>query len=448
MRHWVIGAALAAMAGAGPVLAQSVPPSPSWQLLPRTTASVPLGTVVASDAASLRGAPSDNAVALAKRGFVEEEYLVTGSAAGLPYATRLLVRRPAKKEDFFATLVIEPLREGDQSAPVWASTWPYLTDHGDGWAGWTDSRADVAALKKFDPGRYAALTIGDDSQRFEIAAQIAWLVQSEDGPLGRLGFREPAKLVQGMYRVYAAGWGQSACTLTRFINDGHHARARRTDGRPVLSGYLLGSCPGRVAVPADAAVVQVMTETDHLTDPKAVAAARQEDGDKAGEYRFRWYDLAGVARAGWLDQPALSIARHQLGGATDAGKCVPPVARLPGRDDFLRAMIANLDDWIRLGLFPPKSPPFERNEDGSLKRDAGGAVAGGLRPWWVDVPGAPQVKAGSGAGFCGEALLQLAPASGGGQRYRDAVIRHLDRLVRERRLLLADGEAERDQAVK
>lgn len=447
MQRWLIGAALAAMAGTGPVLAQTVPPSPTWQLLPRTNASVPLGTAVLSDAASLRGAPADHAVGLARHGFVEEEYLVTGSAAGLPYATRLLVRRPAKKEDFFATVVIEPLREGDQAAPVWLSAWPYLTDHGDGWAGWTDGRDDVAALKKFDPGRYAALTIGDPSQRFEIAAQIAWLVQSEAGPFGRLGFREPALKVQGMYRVYAAGWGQSACTLTRFINEGHHARARRTDGRPVLSGYLLGGCPERVAVPADAAVMQVMTETDHLTAAKEVAAAHQEDGDKAGEYRFRWYDLAGVARFGWPDQPALSIARHQL-GAADTATCTPPVAKLPGRDDFLRAMIANLDDWVRLGLYPPKSPPFERNADGSLQRDEAGRVQGGLRPWWIDVAGAPKVTAASGSGFCGEALRQVAPATGAGQRYKDEVIHHLDRLVRERRLLLADGEAERDQALK
>jgi hypothetical protein len=194
-------------------------------------------------------------------------------------------------------------------------------------------------------------------------------------------------------------------------------------------------------------VMQVMTETDHLKDAKAVAAVRQEDGDKAGEYRFRWYDLAGTARSGWVDQPALSIALHQLGRAGETAACAPPVAKLPGRNDFVRAMIANLDDWIRLGLFPPKSPPFERNEDGSLKRDETGTVEGGLRPWWVDVAGAPKVKAGSGPGFCGEALLQVAAASGGA-RSKDDILRHLDRLVRERRLLLADGEAERDQALK
>ena len=45
------------------------------------------------------------------------------------------------------------------------------------------------------------------------------------------------------------------------VMHGPQTKQTTMDGRPVISGYLLGACPGagKVAVPKDAAVMQVMT---------------------------------------------------------------------------------------------------------------------------------------------------------------------------------------------
>jgi len=379
--------------------APGVPDLPKWTLIARTTKSVSLGTVVLGDAPSLKLAPTENAVRLDKFGYTEDEYFISGTpnAAAIgpnkAYTTRIVVRRPVDPSRFSGTVQLEPMGDQTEAVTSWTRAWPYFVSNHDIWVGITVSKGSVDTLRhKFDPVRYAPLEISDEGLRWDILAQVAWLMRSPDGPLGKAGYLDQAAVVPGLLRIYASGWSSAGCMLAEFLNQGRDQQARRPDGRPLIDGYIVGACPasGPVNVPRDAAVIQVMSESEYGGDPAsrdAVIAMRRPDGSKAGEHRYRWYDIAGVADAGYQDQPALSLAAYQMGWtrSPDAG-CAKPVSSVSTMNDIARAMFRNLDEWVRIGRYPPHGAVFQLNEDHTLKRDQYGNVLGGLRPYWVDVP--------------------------------------------------------------
>jgi len=394
-------------------------PLPSWSVMARSASAVPLGTVVTADAPSLASAPRENAVPLAKYGYVEEEYVVSGSS----YVTRILVRRPKNSEDFFGSIFLEPFSEGTEETPVWRSVWPFIVQpYGAGAAAhvWVGITLSDSAAKRFDPARYQKLKIADD-QKGDILAQVALLMQSPEGPLGKLGFLRQGDKVQGRIKVYSLGWRQTGCLQTAFINDGHHARARNPQGRPAISGYLAGACPeaGPIKEPSDAAVMQVLTESAYRADVDRVGAMRAtRDGyaQKAGKSlgrspvfaarentptpqdqfaylstpranRFRYYELAGISDLDYLDQPQFSIAAFQVGHKRASPPiCASPLSTLPGRDPFLRAILMSLDNWVRQNLLPPPNKFFLLSQDRTIERDGHGNARGGMRPHWIEVP--------------------------------------------------------------
>src|SRR5580698_242839 len=114
---------------------------------------------------------------LKKAGYVEEEYIVSGTAnvydwaadgsltvktPNAPYSTRILVRRPADRARFSGHAIVEllnPARRFD-----WAMMSGYsrdsLIEHGDAWVGIT-MPASVDALRKFNPTRYPSVAFAN-----------------------------------------------------------------------------------------------------------------------------------------------------------------------------------------------------------------------------------------------------------------------------------------------
>lgn len=66
--------------------------------------------------------------------------------------------------------------------------------------------------------------------------------------------------------------------------------------------------------------------------------------------------------------------------------CAKPIGRVSTMNDTARALFRNLDEWVRIGRYPPHGAVFQLDEDHTVKRDQYGNVLGGLRPYWVDVP--------------------------------------------------------------
>src|SRR5215471_9073609 len=104
---------------------------------------------------------------LVKAGFVEEEFIVSGTAnvynwetdgsltvktPNAPYATRILVRRPASASRFSGNVIVEILHSGRRFD--WPMMWGYSRDffleNGDAWIGITTPNA-AAGLKAFNP---------------------------------------------------------------------------------------------------------------------------------------------------------------------------------------------------------------------------------------------------------------------------------------------------------
>src|SRR5215510_14315975 len=116
----------------------------------------------------------------------------TAGCTGIPYTTRLIVKRPRHDREFSGTVVIEPLNPsgGFDIAAVWDRSRDYFTANGDIFIGWSSKSVIVSALKQWNPTRYAPLHWDylpfvpggnsgvNDGITFDIAAQIGALIKT------------------------------------------------------------------------------------------------------------------------------------------------------------------------------------------------------------------------------------------------------------------------------
>jgi len=124
------------------IAAETVPVPKSTGVIPVTAASKPFmaaaGNVAVTD--------------LAKFGYVEEEFILSGTAnvydwaadgaltvktPNAPYGNRILVRRPANASKFSGTVIVEidnAARRYDWSM-MWGYGRDYWLEHGDAWVG-------------------------------------------------------------------------------------------------------------------------------------------------------------------------------------------------------------------------------------------------------------------------------------------------------------------------
>jgi hypothetical protein len=397
---------------------------------------------------------------LARFGYVEEEYLVSGRAnvyswpaAGpaivrtpdAPYTTRVLVRRPAKRRDFSGNVVVEMLNPSNlfDLNIGWALSHRRFIRNGDAWVGITAKPIAVAALKTFDPARYGTLSFAnplplsdpgnctdiqtvvdppalrsrstEDGLIWDINSQVgAWLrSRAASNPLtyGRRHRRESQ-----VEKAYGFGYSQTGGYLVNYIN-GIHPRVVASDGTPIYDGYIVGVAGGAFvgAVPMNQCepappvddprrqirdvgvpVMRIMSQSDYLLG----IAARRPDGDTPRD-RFRHYEMAGAGHA-TPDELYYSAAPADI---VRAGRSVPPAAcnegprsRFPSSIHF-DAAFRNLDLWVRYRLAPPHASPIVV-ENGVPVLDEFGNVIGGLRSPYVDVPTSTWFGSSTGASFC------------------------------------------------
>ena len=117
---------------------------------------------------------------LAAIGYVEEEFLVSGTAnvydwpkpgpavvrtPNAPYTTRVLVRRPANRARFSGIAIVEMLNPSNlfDLNIGWAISQKQIARAGDAWVGITAKPVSVRSLKAFDQARYAPLVVGEST---------------------------------------------------------------------------------------------------------------------------------------------------------------------------------------------------------------------------------------------------------------------------------------------
>jgi hypothetical protein len=481
-----IVAALLVTAGA----AQARTPIPQVSgPLPVSAESYPFG------AADHQLVPQD----LARHGYVEEEYLVSGTAnvytwpapgpaqvrtPDAPYTTRMLIRRPAKRQRFSGNVIVEMLNPSNlfDLNIGWALSHSQFMRNGDVWVGITAKPITVAALKTFDAQRYGSLSfanplpLSDPRNCTNIQTVVdppalrsrltedglIWDIYSQVGAWLRSGARSNP-LAHRVEHAYGFGYSQTGGYLVDYIN-AIHPRVVAEDGRPIYDGYLVGVAGGAFvgAVPINQCepapptndprrqltdvgvpVIRIMSQSDYILG----IASRRPDGDTTTD-RFRHYEMAGAAHA-TPDELYFSAAPEDI---ERAGRDVPPAScsgfprsRFPSSIHF-DAALTNLDLWVRHRLPPPHADPIQLTAGSTPVLDEFGNVTGGLRSPFVDVPTSTWFGSTPGPSFCfiaghEEPLPQatieaLYPSHGA---YVKAVVRDVARLVGRRLLTVADG---------
>jgi hypothetical protein len=339
-----------------------------------------------------RGRPwNASVVDLRPRGYVEEEYFLSGRSQRLaggaaPYRTRMLVRRPVDPSRFNGIAVVEWLNVslGADLETVWPVAWEHLTDEGYMYVGVSVQQAGICcgplSLQVWDPQRYGDLRHpGGEYAIFQPADDhnpdiFRQAVRSLRYPADNLPPRDGARPVDptgglDVEAVVATGNSQSAGRLTTFINLGYDA------ADPVVDAFVLGRA-------------QVRLRWEHRSRRHAPVFVINEETQAAlppDSDRFVVWEEAGTSHGPQVLWDYLSPMLER-----DAGRAPRPRADCAynrGSVDYTsRAMMDATRRYLATGILPPRAPRLERGPDGALLRDDNGLARGGLRQPFIAVP--------------------------------------------------------------
>lgn len=366
-------------------------------------------------------------------GYVQEEYLVGGTATRFDpvetpddgfwtvkpaedaeYRTRVIVRRPENAEDFSGTVVVEWFNvSAIEAAPDWGYNSEEIGREGHAYIGVSaqsqgveggetildvevdpDAAAsagtstDTSGLKNIDPERYGTLQHPGDAYAYDIFSQVGRA--AHESPDRLLGDLEPKQ-------VLAIGESQSAMFMTTLVNavhpiepvfDGFLIHSRAANAAP-LDGDFLGATEDQdpeaalqdgVLIRTDLDVPVALFEAETDLTLLGYVHARQPDTD-----RIRTWEVAGTAHA---DAQTL---RSMLGGPRDPG-----IGSLLGCESIntgphkeaVQALLRHLVAWAGGGDPPPSGKRIEVTEGDqvAIVRDGDQNALGGVRNPLTDVP--------------------------------------------------------------
>ncbi len=387
---------------------------------------------------------------LSKLGYVEEEFTVSGKAnvynwvydlakgaygpavvqsTDAPYATRILVRRPANRARFSGNVMVEILNPTNwfDLEIGWAFTHDQLLLNGDAWVGITIKPIAINALQTFDPVRYASLamlnplplsdprncaTVAADSSRYTENG-LAWDVISQVGALLKSSVSANPLQKYKVKHLYGFGYSQAGGYLQTYINTIHPLDVQ-ANGKALYDGYIIGTFAGMIPINqcfpelpgvyaaqltqtdprwfifgVGVPVFRVMTQSEYFQ----AITLRRPDGDTFPDL-YRYYEVAGAAHA----TPTELDFGPTAADIAKAGRPYPETGCYMGlpRSRFPVGMIfdgawANLDLWVRKGIAPPHAdvlavnPAIPAGYPPTLLDPFGNAI-GGVRTPYVDVP--------------------------------------------------------------
>ena len=318
--------------------------------------------------------------------YVTEEFFVSGTAAGAPYRTRIIVRRPKDPKQFSGTVVAEAQHASGRSLIFEWSRVSILTRH-HLFVEIVHSPANVATIKMFNAERYGSLNVVM-GQANEILAQVGRLVKARVGPFAPYDVK----------RITLMGTSASSATVRTYL--GAHGELRMPDGKPIYDGFLLTSTLGNTPLPmVDVPMIQMPTQTEVATYAPQGVAFQRPDSDAPGN-KFRLYEVAGMPHNNSRDRPEFQN-----------DPCTLPVTDFHA-GAFTALALNYLVDWIAHGKTPPHAPPIAVDQDTSednspLALDKYGNAKGGIRDVWVDVPVATYGVLGKGKMPQQDRLCQL-----------------------------------------
>ena len=348
---------------------------------------------------------------LAARGYVEEEFFLSGTAnrynttltstttavildGGHPYKTRLIVRRPASSAGFNGVAIVEWINvtNGFDAENTWFQIHEHVLRSGYAWVGVSAQRAGVNALRTWSPSRYGTLdvsqrnanleTITDDSLSYDILSQAVQALRARVGadPLGGLAPQ----------LVLATGHSGSAVRLAAYANSIDPLAG-------VVDAFALHSSTGQImGTDLRVPVWKMLAEYDVVRE----AAVRRPDD----AFLSTW-EVAGASHVdseSWLSRVFLQL--RDRGSALElALACahMPPGSEVPFRYPFA-AGLDHLVGWARDGIPMPPSPRIEviPGSPATIVRNALGLAMGGIQLSEIAVPIAQSVGTGVGPLGC------------------------------------------------
>jgi hypothetical protein len=516
---WSAGALLLSTSIAG----AQVPATAGPTSLPQVTGPIPV-TVDSHPYLALKFAqrPMD----LDAIGYIEEEFFISGTAnvydwAGAqphpvvrghgPYTTRILVRRPASRGRFTGNVYVEILNpaRGYDTAVFFGFTAEHLMS-GHAWVGVTTNATAQAGLKRFDPARYASMSLAnplpaprqadfcaasppqgqggsgrggagapviprgypdENGLRFDAFSQIgAWLrSDSLTNPLAELGVQYVVMVSHtgGDVATYAAGVSRLArLNSERPVYDAFVMKSGSGVGTMSNCGRALAlDDPRRLFANLGVPVIVIKPQND-------VPSTRRPDSDGPDDM-FRLYEIPGASHSDrWPYRflPVNADLRKTVDLPHDVDRGVVtdlwPYARgcdVAGitMNDFpigylINGALANLDTWLRSGLPPPRAERIATKPDGEIVTDQYGNAVGGVRTPMLDVPIATYL-AGTPGDFATCDTIgyraawdwsRLEAVHGSYDSYAGKVLASIDGLVRDRWITPADAVRMRHDLVR
>jgi Alpha/beta hydrolase domain len=376
---------------------------------------------IANSAVKVDGKPFNaSLIDLAKQGYVEEEFFLSGTArtydiprdqmsnavpsdATHPFKTRIVVRRPATPAKFNGVVVVEwtNVSEGFDNEVDWFHSGEHFVRSGYAWVGVSAQNVGVTALKQRMADRYNSLDVVDsgavsgDGLSYDIFTAVGQVVRGKGGENVLGGLKAE--------RLIASGHSQSAGRLATYFNSVHPLK-------PVYDAVLLHGGGGKMRTDLNVKIWKLLSETDVIGQ----IAVRQPDSDK-----FRTWEVAGVSHLDYTHATQLvklglrskdtmlpnSPAGPPRGGATPGpfnGCSHPPLSRIPG-EYVQNAVYDHMVRWLKDGTLPPTAAPIEIVTDNgkpAIDRDSFGNALGGVRLAEHAVATAVNSGENSGTGFC------------------------------------------------
>jgi hypothetical protein len=458
--------------------------------IPKVTGPI---AVTADSYPLMAAAKLQDVVDLPGRGYVEEEFFVSGTAnvydwasdgtlsvktSNAPYTTRILVRRPADPARFSGTVILEM---GNNARRYdWGFTWSLSYDHflesGDAWVLLTYVPAAVDALKQFNASRYAPLSFANPNPGAACAPDrpaasseegLRWDMISQVGALLKSGATSPLGNLR-VERLYATSHGGELPTYVSAV----HPHAKLASGQPVYDGFVIhryaglariNQCaaapaatdPRQITRNAGVPVIRIVAQTDVL----GTYRRRRDDSDERGD-AYRLYEVAGAPHADAAFYRHIPSLKDQAAAGTQpylafwpfGEQCTPeiPLMEFPVMRYVVNAAFANLDRWVRDGVPAPKAARIEVKDGGTpqaaLATDQFGNAIGGVRSPYLDVPAATYYASTPGPGTCGNlgrkeafSWARLETIYGAHSKYASKFGEAVDRLVKERWLTESDA---------
>lgn len=427
--------------------------------------------------------------------YVEEEYFISGHAnvydtdqndeatlykAGLPYKTRIIVRKPSDVSRFSGIVYVDILNatQGYDIEDLWHRIYLWCMENGHGYVGVTSKPVNVQSLKNFDYNRYKTLNWpSGEPITMPPVSNSATLPGTEEGLiwdiLGQTGHmlktNNSGKVFEGyqVRYVYLTGQSQSGAYLNTFI--GYFDRAAKLlNGEGIFDGYMniVGSLvqrsirqndqigPLRLTKrnihPSTMPYICLSSEADltlfKLFVDGELLDMKVQNSDTATD-KCRYYEIPC--------SPHTDIVCPVLTDIEDIRRMNGKIPNLDPKllehindmhvEYYICGLLWKLHRWSAYGETPEELPVLARRNH-ALVKDRWGNTEGGLRTPYVDVPIATYIACNPDdpEGICGKMEYftheQFSSLYGTTQKYLELFSTYTDRQVCEHWISRTDGE--------